>query len=750
VFTKIFTHQNTVALFLFVLLCALWALLSQVPYVPTLKHGGFLGPDGFLSSLEDRTIDARIGARGSMDVPVKLCYVDVDTEAISRLGNFPWNREYFASALNALFDHGHIKAAGMDFVFSSAGISAGGREEAEAGNRALGKSLHKNKNVVVAATFTAKKNFPFLFERRESQPEDELPEMPEFPIVGPTWGHVGLIDAIGSDVRYIPFFAKTSSHTYFPLSLKLALFYWGLDDSAVRIEEDELVVRNPEGAEVASVPLVMRQLAEPNWFSAWMEKDHHASILKVIAFGQAADHGTEEEKKMAREFFEPFKDSVVLIGPVDPLLKDVDTMPLSGSQPVPLVSVHGNLFKTLITGRFIERPPVWVNCLLIFALGFGAALFSIVPQRFQDPAKIFGGLVFVGYIVAAFLLFASNDLIIPLVAPLGAAVSCTFVGSLIHLASEQKQKRRIKGMFGTYLSHELVAKMIESGEEPQLGGIDAEITAFFSDVQGFSSFSELLTPQQLVSLMNEYLTAMTDILMHEGCYVDKYIGDAIVGIFNSPIELKDHALKACITTQLLHKRLSEMCLKWHSEGDKWPPFVSKMQVRIGLNTGFATVGNMGSQKRFNYTMMGDSVNLAARCESGAKSYGVYTMVTGETKRAAEAAGDDCVFRFLDKVIVKGRREPVEMYEIVCLRKDLDEETLLCLSLYAEGVEHYQAQRWASALNSFEKSSALERNRAERNPNAPTTPSLLMIGRTRDLMEHPPGEGWNGIYVMKGK
>jgi len=750
VFTKNFTYQNTLSLFFFLLLCVVWVLLSQVPQASLLKRGGFLGPDGFLSSLEERTIDARISARGSIDAPVKVCYVDVDTEAISRLGNFPWNRQYFASALDALFDHGHIKAAGMDFVFSSAGISAGGREEAEAGNRALGKSLHKNKNVVVAAAFTAKKNFPFLFERRSLQPDDELPEMPEFPIVGPTWGHVGLIDTIGSDVRYVPFFAKTSSHTYFPLSLKLALFYWGLDDSAVHIEKAELVVKNPEGVKVASVPLVMRQLAESNWFSPWMEKDHHASILKVLAFGQAADQGTEEEKKMARDFFEPFKDSVVLIGPVDSLLKDIGKLPLNGSEPVPLVSVHGNLFKTLITGRFIQRPPVWVNCVFIFTLGFGAALFSVVPQRFQAAAKILGGLGVVGYIAAAFLLFAWSDLIIPLVAPVGAAVSCTFVGSLIHLANEQKQKRRIKGMFGTYLSHELVEKMIESGEEPQLGGIDAEITAFFSDVQGFSSFSELLAPQQLVSLMNEYLTAMTDILMEEGCYVDKYIGDAIVGIFNSPIELKDHALRACISTQLLHKRLAEMRLKWALEGDKWPPFVSKMQVRIGLNTGFATVGNMGSKKRFNYTMMGDSVNLAARCESGAKAYGVYTMVTGETKCAAEAAGDDCVFRFLDKVIVKGRREPVEMYEIVCVRKDLDEETILCLSLYAEGVEHYQAQRWASALNSFEKSSVLERNRAERNPNAPTTPSLLMIERTRDLMEHPPSEGWNGIYVMKGK
>jgi adenylate cyclase len=469
-----------------------------------------------------------------------------------------------------------------------------------------------------------------------------------------------------------------------------------------------------------------------------------------MAFAQALQNGTEEEKQMARDFFAPFKDSVVLIGPVDPLLKDISLMPLNGSHAVPRVSVHGNLLKTLLSGRFIERPPIWVNCALIFLLGFVAASFSIVPPRFNAVARICGALTVLGYIGAAFLLFSTHDLIIPLVAPVGAALSCTFYGALIHLSNERRQKRRITGMFGTYLSPSLVEKMVDSGEEPKLGGIDAEITAFFSDVQGFSGFSEMLTPQQLVALMNEYLSAMTDILMEEGCYVDKYIGDAIVGIFNSPVELENHALKACVATQLLHKRLAELRAKWASEGDKWPPFVCRMQMRIGTNTGHATVGNMGSEKRFNYTMMGDMVNLAARCESGAKSYGVYTMVTGETMRSAEAGGDDCVFRFLDKIIVKGRSEPAEMYEVVCLRKDLDAETQQCIELYAEGVEHYRSQRWAPALDCFEKSAALETNRPERNPDSPTTPSLVMIDRTRYLMANPPGADWNGVYVMKSK
>ncbi|MFM8982824.1 MAG: adenylate/guanylate cyclase domain-containing protein, partial [Spartobacteria bacterium] len=401
--------------------------------------------------------------------------------------------------------------------------------------------------------------------------------------------------------------------------------HWGLDASAVKIEKNHMLVVDKDGSVKSKIPLVMGQLAEPNWFNSWFsEADRHLSIADVIAFGQAAKTGTPEEQELAKKFFEPLRDSVVLIGPVDPLLKDLSVIPLSGQIPVPRVSVHGNLLKTITSGQFIHRLPQAANVAIIFALGFLATAFSLLPERFSRSAKFFGGIIVLLYIGASFVLFQHHGLILPIIAPVGAAISCGFAGAFLQLSSQEEQKRRIKGMFGTYLSPALVERMVESGDEPQLGGVDAEITAFFSDVAGFSGFSELLTPQQLVALMNEYLTAMTDILMERGCYVDKYIGDAIVGIYNAPAPVENHALRACVASQLLRQRLADLRKKWVSEGDKWPSIVGKMRMRMGMNTGFATVGNMGSSRRFNYTMMGDTVNLAARCESGAKSYGVYT------------------------------------------------------------------------------------------------------------------------------
>jgi len=741
------------------LICGLWVILSQIPFNYFKKKDNFLGPDGATAFLEQKTIDARFDFRGPIQAPVKVCYVDVDTYAISKLGNFPWNREYFALALTALFDHGQIRAAGMDFVFSNAGLPDVGRDEMEVGSARLGKCIYKYKNVVLATTygttnrpFGLDTTFPLLFDKKSPDHQVGPPELPAYSVLGPN-GHVGLIDTIGNDVRFVPFFAKATipAHTYLPMSLKLALLYLGLEETAVDIKNDVISIRKPDGSIAASLPLFLNQLAEPNWFTAWEGKgDFHASIFNVIAYGQMLGDGTEEQKVVAKKFFEQFRDSVVLIGPVDPLLKDLSPMPLSGSGPVPRVSIHGNLLKTILSGKSIHRPPVWLNIAIIFALGFVASSFSFLPANYSSYSKVTGAVTVSSYILGAFWIFSTQDVILPLVAPVGAALTCAFTGALLDLTRMKQQKRRLQGMFGTYLSPNLVNKMIESGEEPTLGGIDAEITAFFSDVQGFSAFSEILTPQQLVGLMNEYLSGMTDILMESGCYVDKYIGDAIVGIFNAPVHLEKHALQACIVTQLLHKRLAELRSKWASEGNKWPPIVSRMQMRIGMNTGFATVGNMGSSRRFSYTMMGDTVNLAARCESGSKSYGAYTMITGETMRAAAKEGDECVFRFLDNIIVKGRKEPAEMYEVVCLRSDLTEEISHCLDVYAQGIQHYLAQRWDEATTAFQESAKMEPNRPDKNPDSPSTPSLVMLERTLSLKVNPPGADWDGVFKMQSK
>ena len=272
----------------------------------------------------------------------------------------------------------------------------------------------------------------------------------------------------------------------------------------------------------------------------------------------------------------------------------------------------------------------------------------------------------------------TQHIVIPMAAPTLAGLNTYVFGLAAMVVIEQKAKGKLKGMFGSYVSSDLVEQMVESGEEPKLGGEETGITAFFSDVQAFSSFSELLTPTGLVDLMNEYLTAMTNILQEERGTLDKYIGDAIVAMvlrfpwMITPIRLLEQPF--------LCNKGKFSWEKWVPEVEKWGKchgLVTQMQTRIGCNTGTATVGNMGALDRFNYTMMGDMVNLAARCESGAKAYGAYIMVTEETKLAS-VTRNDIAYRYLDKIIVKGRSQPVAMYEPTGFINELSQETQDCL------------------------------------------------------------------------
>jgi adenylate cyclase len=291
--------------------------------------------------------------------------------------------------------------------------------------------------------------------------------------------------------------------------------------------------------------------------------------------------------------------------------------------------------------------------------------------------------------------------------------------------------------------------MVQSGEEPRLGGVEEEITAYFSDIESFSSFSEKLSPKQLVELMNEYLSACTDIVQAEGGTLDKYIGDALVAMYGAPLVLPNHGHRAVVAALRVHRRCAELRAKWKAEQAEkgWPDIVANLQTRIGLNLGRAVVGNMGSHTRFNYTMMGDTVNLAARMESGAKAYGVYTLVTESVVEASRRAEPGAVlFRPLDRIVVKGRSQPVAVFEAMALRADAEASggrMAECATLFSEGLERYHAQHWDGARERFERSLGLEAHQKN-------NPSKVMLKRVELMRARPPGPDWDGVWTMESK
>lgn len=434
-----------------------------------------------------------------------------------------------------------------------------------------------------------------------------------------------------------------------------------------------------------------------------------------------------------------FKDKIVIVGSTMPVLQDFHSTPFSTADfPRPGFEIHANAIQTILDGSYIVSQSTFMRFFMMLILSFLVVFFN---RYFGAGWGFLLTVVTMGiYYFAALQIFLQLQVFIFVS---GAFISL-FIGQVgtvgYEYVIEQREKRRIKGMFSSYVSPTLVDQMVASKEEPKLGGEETFMTAFFSDIVSFSSFSEILEPKQLVALINEYLTAMTDILNEQGGTLDKFIGDAIVAFFGAPIMVDDHARRACVTSQLMSRKLRELKEKW--KADNWPDIVWQMQHRIGLNTGNMVTGNMGSVRRFNYTMMGDNVNLAARCESGAKSYNVYTMVTEATKLEAQKYGDECLYRFLDNIVVKGRTQPVRVFEIVGLKEDANQQLYDCVGVFEDAMAKYMNQEWDDAIDLFEKARGLEKD--------VLNPTQIFISRCNLMKVKPPGDDWNGVFVMKSK
>jgi adenylate cyclase len=741
-----------------------WLLLAPIPIAwCAIAHLGLLG------FLENKVIDWRFRYRGPIDAPVKIIYVNVDSLSLDVIGGWPWSRDYFATVARTLTERAGVKAVGMDFVFSDDGV-AESVDEAKlvAGNRALGMYLRKTDHVVIGASYTAmdfrdingrKRIREFPDVTRPDLPalrQIEPPELPSFNIgSGRKFAPPGvaLIDTVNAETRWVMVYAPTSARTYYAMAVELARIYYGVDRDDIKVEGDHMDLVRPDGTLATRIPLFRRQMVEINWFSKWADASRNpwASMSDVYEYCKILDSDKPADRRKAEEFFGQFKDAVVLIGPTDELLlHDVSPTPLDETV-VPRVSVHGNLLKTIISGKYLRRPPESGGYALIIGLSALVSLMAIAGGARAVFAKIMAVLSLGVYVAVAFYLFKSGGLIIPVVAPLGAAFSTSFVGLIWQIVEEQKQKGRIKGMFSTYVSPALVDRMVNSGEEPELGGVVEHITAYFSDIESFSTMSEKLSPTLLVELMNEYLTACTDILQEEGGTLDKYIGDAVLMIYGAPVALPGHAHKACVAALRVQKRIAELRAKWTSEGDKWPEIVHRLQARIGLNTGPAVVGNMGSHTRFSYTMMGDDVNIAARMESGAKSWGVYTMTTEVTRSECERVEEGrVIFRALGRIVVKGKTQPIPIYELVALEEDATDSMRECIALFEQGLARYYARDWDGAVELFRRSEVLEMNGPGRTTGAKLNPSLIYIGIAEGYREDPPLPDWDGVFVMKEK
>jgi adenylate cyclase len=425
---------------------------------------------------------------------------------------------------------------------------------------------------------------------------------------------------------------------------------------------------------------------------------------------------------------EAVRDRIVLVGLTIRGLDEVAT-PTTAETRMWGVELLGHAIETILQERWLVpvAPAITFGLVLLLALLAGLAVAAVRPV----PAALLVIGLLAGYLVGAIAAFDRGLVLDPVGPPL-AALLATGAALAYRVIFEQAEQRLVRATMARYLSPAVTQWALRDPERLVLGGETRVMTVMFSDLRGFTTLSHRLPPETLVTLLNEYMTAMTEVVFRHDGVLDKYIGDAIMAFWGAPADQPDHAARACRTALDMVERLRELQLDW-SRRD-----LPRLELGIGLNTGPMVVGNMGSRVRLAYTVLGDAVNVASRLEGLCKEYATRTVV-GESTR--QAAGEAFAFRFLDVVAVKGRAEPLAVHELVGPAGTLAPADRARLTRYQEGVAHYRARRWAEACTVFRALVA----------EAPDDgPAALYLRRSETLLAEPPPADWDGVFVARTK
>ena len=438
---------------------------------------------------------------------------------------------------------------------------------------------------------------------------------------------------------------------------------------------------------------------------------------------------------MLQKDFAPgtFKGKLVLIGATATGIGDLRATPYGGTN-YPGVEIHANTIDNILNDRFLKRDArsALIDALLIFTFGIplGIWMALVQPRWMWFGAALLLPLVALDY--GAFLRGWWLNFTIPAMTLTGNVL----LVSLYRARVEEKEKRKVRTAFGQYLSPEVIRRLLVN---PRL--VDpkkTDITVMFSDIRGFTSISEKLDAQELALFLNQYLSDMTRIVFKTNGTLDKYIGDAVMAFWGAPFEEPGHAAKACNAALEMMTRVCELQKQWEAQGKP------SLDIGIGLNTGVASVGNMGSALRYGYTALGDAVNLSSRLEGLNKDYGTHIIANETTYQGAK--DDGFVFRELDLIRVKGKLQPVTIYQLMGRQADLiadgsAETVRLQVEMFDLARELYRKRQWQAAQNAFQE--ILDRW-------AKDGPSRAYWKRCQEYLFDEPPANWDGVFVMTHK
>lgn len=685
-------------------------------------------PDLFYS-FEAKTYDSRIkldiqNVRSqSID---DIVIIDIDGRSETELGRYQqWPRSYFTDVVK-YFDEAGAAIIGLDIIFVK------DKRNPQIDNEFI-KAVKNTGNVVNALYFEQEDSLSWRYKMhtppREFQWEKFAEYFPEenrdlFPYndrigneffellnAGFSLGHVNFRGDADGVVRKIHLFNNFMDHSYPAFSFRIFSALAGI--TKIEFEENRYLKLYSEDQLVRDIPIDMNGNMIVNWAGNF-QTFRYISFYDILM------------ERVPKEYF---KDKIVLVGTSLPGLFDLRSVPFNPQFPG--VEIHANILYTLLSGEFISVTSATQSFLIYAILGIIVGIIII----FLSPFWSFLIILLLGMlnVFVAYMVQWEYNHWLPLVNPILTLLFTFTIVYLYKYNTEEKGKRFIKETFSHFVTHSVVEELLANPEKIKLGGERKNCTVLFSDVAGFTTISEQLTPEALVKLLNEYLTQMTNIVFEYDGMLDKYEGDAIMAVFGAPISHGDHAYKSCAAALQMQEQLVKLRAHWERQGRP------QLHARCGINTGEMVVGNMGSETRFDYTVMGDAVNLGARLESANKQYST-SLIIGENTQ--DAAKDQIITRELDLLRVKGKTEPVKVYELVGLKeKGIPDQKQQILYLFQEGFKAYLGQNWETAVNYFKQVLNIDRLDG---------PSKTYIRRCEQFMISPPPADWDGVFSMQTK
>ncbi|MFT7246315.1 MAG: adenylate cyclase, partial [Candidatus Azotimanducaceae bacterium] len=418
---------------------------------------------------------------------------------------------------------------------------------------------------------------------------------------------------------------------------------------------------------------------------------------------------------------------IVLIGEVAEVAHDEFETPLGNVYGVEIIA---NTIASILKGGPLQAASGALEA--IIALLIMAALLATRALSNPMPRNLVSLGILIVYVIAVTYTYVTFGLVISMSYVLLALIISMIVINARFYLAEMGQKALIKDAFGQYLSPKVVSDLVKDPSKLSLGGEEREMTAYFSDIAGFSTFSENMTPTELVHVLNDYLTEMCNIIIATEGTVDKFEGDAIIAFWGAPGIQEAHAKLACFATIDMNKALVPLRVRWAEDGRP------AIKVRMGLNSGPMVVGNMGSAQRMNYTIMGDTVNLAARLEGANKFYGSDLMISEATYRGAEEFVD---VRELDTIRVVGKKDPVKVYNLLERKGETKGLMADLVSQYEKGIQLYKDREYEAAKGAFKLALSIDDTDG---------PSRTYVARCDEYSKNPPKDSWDGVFTLDSK